>query len=78
MSYLLSQIFLYMAATFLLGLALGWLVWRSGAPDLSKGQSAEHDKLKAELAKELKTSAELRGENAGLKSKLGASKPKSA
>ncbi|MEL6168558.1 MAG: hypothetical protein AAFR35_07685 [Pseudomonadota bacterium] len=28
MSYLLTQMFLYMAATFLLGLLLGWLIWR--------------------------------------------------
>ena len=28
MSYLLTQMFLYMICTFLLGLALGWLIWR--------------------------------------------------
>jgi len=28
MSYLLTQMFLYLVAAFLLGLLLGWLIWR--------------------------------------------------
>ena len=32
MSYLLTQMFLYMLVTFLLGLFLGWLFWRYGKP----------------------------------------------
>ncbi|MFK7753163.1 MAG: hypothetical protein AB8B51_11505 [Sedimentitalea sp.] len=47
MSYLLTQMFLYMLATFLLGLLLGWLLWRYGKPsagDYSDLQ-ARHDAL---------------------------------
>lgn len=32
MTYLLTQMFLYMLVTFLLGLLLGWLLWRYGRP----------------------------------------------
>lgn len=50
MSYLLTQMFLYMLATFLLGLLLGWLIWRYG-----KASVADLDATRAErdaLAKE--------------------------
>jgi len=50
MSYLLTQMFLYMLATFLLGLLLGWLIWRYG-----QASSGDLDALRAErdaLAKE--------------------------
>ncbi len=43
MSYLLTQMFLYMICTFLLGLLLGWLFWRNG--DTNTG---ELDALMAE------------------------------
>lgn len=40
MDYLVSQIWLYMAITFLLGLLLGWLIWR-----YSSVNSDEYDQL---------------------------------
>jgi predicted flap endonuclease-1-like 5' DNA nuclease len=43
MSYLLTQMFLYMLCAFLLGLLLGWLIWRYG-----KRSSADYDALLAE------------------------------
>ena len=43
MSYLLTQMFLYMLCTFLLGLLLGWLFWRN-----SGNNTAELDALMAE------------------------------
>ena len=45
MSYLLTQMSLYMLATFLLGLLLGWLFWRYGKPT-----SGDHDRLSTERA----------------------------
>ena len=50
MSYLLTQMFLYMLATFILGLILGWLIWRYG-----QSSSGDYDAMLAErnaLAKE--------------------------
>ena len=50
MSYLLTQMFLYMLATFLLGLLLGWLIWRYG-----QAASGDLDALRAQrdaIAKE--------------------------
>jgi len=43
MSYLLTQMFLYMLCTFLLGLLLGWLLWRYG-----QRSSADYDAILAE------------------------------
>ena len=43
MAYLLTQMFLYMLVTFLLGLLLGWLIWRYG-----KATSADLDALRTE------------------------------
>ena len=43
MSYLLTQMFLYMLCTFLLGLILGWLLWRYG-----QRSSADYDVVVAE------------------------------
>lgn len=43
MSYLLTQMFLYMLATFLLGLLLGWLIWRYG-----QASAADIDAIRAE------------------------------
>ena len=42
MSYLLTQMFLYMLCAFVLGLILGWLLWRYG-----QRSSAEYDALSA-------------------------------
>jgi predicted flap endonuclease-1-like 5' DNA nuclease len=36
MSYLVTQMFLYMLCTFLLGLLLGWLFWRKGVSDTAE------------------------------------------
>ena len=50
MSYLLTQMFLYLLVAFLLGLLLGWLIWRYG-----KASGADLDAMQAErdaLAKE--------------------------
>jgi len=50
MSYLLTQMFLYMLVTFLLGLLIGWLIWRYGqstAGDLD-AMRAERDAMTAE------------------------------
>jgi predicted flap endonuclease-1-like 5' DNA nuclease len=50
MSYLLTQMFLYLLVAFLLGLLLGWLIWRYG-----KASGADLDAMRAErdkLAKE--------------------------
>ncbi len=46
MSYLLTQMFLYMLVTFILGLLLGWLLWRYGKPS-----QADFDRLEAERSK---------------------------
>ena len=43
MSYLLTQMFLYMLCTFLLGLLLGWLIWRYG-----QRSTADYDAMVAE------------------------------
>lgn len=51
MSYLLTQMFLYLLVAFLLGLLLGWLIWRYGkasAGDL-EAMRAERDDLKTNL-----------------------------
>lgn len=50
MSYLLTQMFLYLLVAFLLGLLLGWLIWRYG-----KSTAGDYDAMRAErdaLAKE--------------------------
>jgi len=50
MSYLLTQMFLYLLVAFLLGLLLGWLIWRYG-----KASAGDLDAMRAErdaLAKE--------------------------
>lgn len=48
MTYLLTQMFLYMLVTFLLGLLLGWLLWRYGQPDAS-ALAAENKRLRSDL-----------------------------
>jgi len=50
MTYLLTQMFLYLLIAFLLGLLLGWLIWRMGKPSMSDYDAirAERDSLRAE------------------------------
>lgn len=50
MSYLLTQMFLYMLATFILGLLLGWLIWRYGKSTAGDYELVvnERDALRAE------------------------------
>ena len=50
MSYLVTQMFLYMLATFLLGLLLGWLFWRYGKPSMGDYDAlvSERNALKKE------------------------------
>jgi predicted flap endonuclease-1-like 5' DNA nuclease len=43
MSYLLTQMFLYLLVAFLLGLLLGWLIWRYG-----KASTGDLDAMRAE------------------------------
>ena len=54
MSYLLTQMFLYMLCTFLLGLLLGWLLWRYG-----QRSTADYDALVAKNAEQNKLNADL-------------------
>ena len=52
MSYLLTQMFLYMLVTFLLGLLLGWLIWRngqSGSEEIIERLRADKADLQAKL-----------------------------
>lgn len=51
MTYLLTQMFLYLLIAFLLGLLLGWLLWRYGRPtdaDID-AMRAENKRLSADL-----------------------------
>ncbi|MEO1292771.1 MAG: hypothetical protein AAFV62_08080 [Pseudomonadota bacterium] len=68
MSYLLTQIFLYMLVTLVLGLFLGRMIWSNA--DATGALEAERDRLKTDLAKERDAAAALRGETASLKSAL--------
>lgn len=88
MSYLLTQMFLYMLCTFLLGLILGWLIWRYGKPAMEDYEKlrAERDALlterndlnvnldacRARSAKEREAAEELRGKNVDLQNRLDA------
>ncbi|KEJ90391.1 hypothetical protein [Sulfitobacter donghicola] len=51
MTYLLTQIFLYMLVAFLLGLLLGWLLWRYGRPTSGEIEAMrdENKRLRADL-----------------------------
>lgn len=44
MSYLLTQMFLYMLCALLLGLILGWLIWRYGKPSASESDAIRDDR----------------------------------
>ena len=88
MSYLLTQMFLYMLCAFLLGLLLGWLLWRYGKPSMAEFEAlqAERDALLKERvdlntnldacrtrSSQERTSLEaLRAENAELQNRLDA------
>jgi predicted flap endonuclease-1-like 5' DNA nuclease len=88
MSYLLTQMFLYMLCTFLLGLLLGWLFWRYGKPTADDYDKlvAERDRLlkerddlnvnldacRARSTKEREAAEELRGKNIDLQNRLDA------
>ena len=73
MSYLLTQMFLYMLVTFLLGLLLGWLIWRYS--DTNNGGNtealeAENKRLRDDLDACGKRSAALQSENDSLRGDL--------
>ena len=88
MSYLLTQMFLYLLCAFLLGLLLGWLIWRYGKPAAGDYDTlvAERDALlterndlnvnldacRARSAKEREAAEELRGKNVDLQNRLDA------
>jgi len=81
MGYLLTQLSLYMIATFLLGLLLGWLIWRYGkeatpGEDTSRlhaeirNLKKERDDLQDGLRAQQDIGSTLREENSGLRTKL--------
>ncbi|MEM7060401.1 MAG: hypothetical protein AAF557_22710 [Pseudomonadota bacterium] len=75
MGYLVTQIALYMLATFLLGLLLGWLIWRYGRetnPIDTNALESERDALRRNRDDLNERLAELRGENADLHAALAA------
>lgn len=51
MTYLLTQMFIYLLVAFLLGLLLGWLLWRYGQPSASEIDTmrAENKRLRSDL-----------------------------
>ena len=94
MSYLLTQMFLYMLVALLLGLLLGWLLWRYGKPTddewnaLQKERNSlvkERDDLKTNLdacrarsEKEREAVEALRADKIDLQTKLDAERNKRA
>ena len=88
MSYLVTQIFLYMLATFLLGLLLGWLWWRYGKPSLAEINAIQSereawnkeridlntnlDSCRSRFAKERETVEALRADKIDLQNRLEA------
>lgn len=73
MGYLITQMALYMLATFLLGLLLGWLIWRYGRETSNIDTRAledERDALRRNRDDLNEKIAELRGENAEVKAAL--------
>ena len=75
MAYLLTQMTLYMLATFLLGLLLGWLIWRYSAVPQEAGDSdlrAELDTVKASAAADRRALEALRIEHTSLRRELDA------
>jgi len=73
MSYLLTQIFLYMLCAFILGLILGWLIWRYGKPS-----AAEYEALRIERDALLKERDALLKERVDLNTNLDACRARSA
>lgn len=49
MSSVLSQVLVYMFSTFILGLLLGWVVWRQGSTEARKSLTLEIDFWKSHL-----------------------------
>ena len=75
MGYLLTQMALYMIATFVLGLLLGWLFWRFGRETTTidaKALEDERDALRRNRDDLNEKLAELRSANAELKAELDA------
>jgi predicted flap endonuclease-1-like 5' DNA nuclease len=81
MDYLLTQMFLYMLVTFLLGLLLGWAIWRNGATDEGELKTLrdERDALRTNLdstrtraTKDREAAETLRGEKVELQNRLEA------
>jgi len=72
MSYLLTQMFLYMLVTFLLGLLLGWLIWRynQSTGGNTEALEAENARLRADLDACGKRSATLQSENDTLRGEM--------
>jgi uncharacterized membrane-anchored protein YhcB (DUF1043 family) len=76
MSSLLLQILAYMLCTFLLGLLLGWLVWRYGGASKSTMNSevdfwrSNLEQCRRELGNEQNGHAALREETTKLKKRL--------
>jgi len=73
MGYLITQMALYMLATFLLGLLLGWLIWRYGREPSNVDTRAledERDALRRNRDDLNEKLAEMRGENAETKTAL--------
>ena len=91
MSYLVTQIFLYMLATFILGLILGWLIWglwkmgrsaTEGEDGATSEQMAalrkERDTLKSQLEAERQAAAKLNQQISDQKAALEACEAKCA
>lgn len=94
MSYLLTQMFLYLLVAFLLGLLLGWLIWRYGKPSTADqaGMRAERDALakerndlqtkldacRSQSAQEREGIEALRADNTDLQAKLEAERTPAA
>lgn len=72
MSYLLTQMFLYMIVAFLLGLILGWLIWRYSDNDNGDAEAlrAENDRLRADLDACGKRCAGLQSENDNMRGEM--------
>jgi uncharacterized membrane-anchored protein YhcB (DUF1043 family) len=80
----LVQILVYLAVTFVLGLALGWLLWKFGGSTQSDAMTTEIDYWKQRLDQsrnerdlEQDKIAVLERERDNLKKRLAAAKPQS-
>ena len=70
MTYLLTQMFLYLLIAFLLGLLLGWLLWRYGQPSSAEidGLRSENKRLQSDLETCAAKTARLEAEAAAARS----------